>query len=66
MKIKRFLFSLPEKTDMKIKFFPPNVFICSVILGPSYSLSTCQPQFTGGSDKVEICAMRDSDANLKL
>ena len=31
-----------------------------------FFLGTCQPQFTGGSDKVEVCAMRDSDASLKL
>ena len=31
-----------------------------------FFLSTCQPKCTRGSYKVEICAMRNSDANQKL
>ena len=31
-----------------------------------FFLGTCQPQFTRGSDKVEICAMRDLNESLKL
>ena len=46
-----------------------NRFLINFFLTYSHKfffLCSCQPQFTGGSDEVEVCAMRNSDAVLNL